>query len=72
MLQQWAENSGGQLVRPNGLMALATQIKQIDTVKPVLYEQSVLEELIEQRFIFFILLALISLEWFFRKRNGGY
>ena len=72
LLQQWAENSGGSMVRPNGLMALASQIAQNETVKPVLYEQSVLEELIEQRFLFFILLGLISLEWFFRKRNGGY
>lgn len=72
LLQQWAENSGGSMVRPNGLMALASQMTQNETVKPVLYEQSVLEELIEQRFLFFILLGLISLEWFFRKRNGGY
>ena len=72
LLQQWAENSGGSLVRPNGLMALAGQITQNESVKPVLYEQNVLEELIEQRYLFFILLALISLEWFFRKRNGGY
>ena len=72
LLQQWAENSGGSLVRPNGLMALAGQITQNESVKPVLYEQNVLEELIEQRYLFFILLALISLELFFRKRNGGY
>lgn len=72
LLQQWAEESGGVMVSPSDIMALEELIRSDASVKPVLYEQSVLEELIEQRVLFFILLALIALEWFLRKRNGGY
>ena len=72
LLKQWAEGTGGALVAPADIVTLEEIIRADESVKPVLYEQSVLEELIEQRYLFFILLGFISLEWFLRKRNRGY
>jgi hypothetical protein len=66
-----AEKTGGRMFYPRELGMLADTIGARD-VKPVSYSESRLEELINLKWPFFILLALISLEWFLRKRNGAF
>ncbi len=72
LLQQWSAATGGEMVPASDMLTLEEIIRADKSAKPVLYEQNVLEELIEQRYFFFVLLGFISLEWFLRKRNGGY
>jgi hypothetical protein len=66
-----AEKTGGRMFYPRELGMLADTIGARD-VKPVSYSESRLEDLINLKWPFFILLALISLEWFLRKRNGAF
>jgi hypothetical protein len=51
---------------------LAELIKKQGTVKPVMYEQKDYRDLINQKWVFFLILLLVSAEWFIRKRNGAY
>ena len=65
-----AQQSGGKMVFPPQILDLAKLIKANENVKTVSYEDRKYEEPINLKFIFFIILALLSAEWFSRKRNG--
>jgi hypothetical protein len=72
LLFQLAANSGGSMHYPDNLSALAQEIKNNGELTSVIFERKELSDLINLRWIFFILLALFSAEWFIRKRNGAY
>lgn len=63
---------GGQLVYPDQIESIADMIKAKETVKPVRYETVQTRPVINLKWIFFILLALLSLEWFMRRYLGAY
>jgi hypothetical protein len=72
LLKQLASATGGKFVPFKDLDKLAELIKKQGTVKPVMYEQKDYRDLINQKWVFFLILLLISAEWFVRKRNGAY
>ncbi len=72
LLFQLASNTGGKMFYPNQLDELLDEIKNRENIKPVLHAQNKYEELINLRWIFFLLLILLSVEWFIRKYSGSY
>ncbi|PIZ06313.1 MAG: hypothetical protein COY57_02665, partial [Flavobacteriales bacterium CG_4_10_14_0_8_um_filter_32_5] len=66
------EKLNGKMLYPNQLNQLAEMINKDNNIASIIYEETDLKELINLRWIFFILLGLLSLEWFLRKRNGAY
>jgi hypothetical protein len=62
--------SGGQLFYKNQLAELEKAIEQNENIKPVIYKQNEVKELLNLKWIFFVILGLLSLEWFIRKWNG--
>ncbi len=72
LLKQLATSTGGKFVSFEDLDKLAELIKKQGTVKPVMYEQKDYRDLINQKWVFFLILFLITAEWFIRKRNGAY
>ncbi len=68
LLFQLATKTGGKLVYPNALTNLETQILNNQLIKPITYSQTTTNPLIELKWLIFILLALLSAEWFIRKR----
>ena len=72
LLKQLDSATGGKFVPFKDLDKLAELIKKQGTVKPVMYEQKDYRDLINQKWVFFLILLLISAEWFIRKRNGAY
>ncbi|SKB52384.1 BatA domain-containing protein [Daejeonella lutea] len=70
LLYTLAQQSGGKMVFPSQLMDLARLIKANENVKTVSYEDRKYEEPINLKLVFFIILTLLSVEWFSRKRNG--
>jgi hypothetical protein len=38
----------------------------------VIFQEKDIDDLINIKFIFFLLLSLLTIEWFLRKKNGGY
>ena len=72
LMYKLANGSGGALFYPRELDKLAEAIKSRDDIRNVVYEQTWFKEAIHLKWLFFIILALLSLEWFVRKRNGAY
>jgi hypothetical protein len=72
MLFRLAKKHNGEMFYPAGLDQLADKIMKREDIKPVIYNPKKLVDLVELKWIFFILLLLLSAEWFIRKRNGAY
>lgn len=65
-----ARQSGGKMVFPPQILELAKLIKANENVKTISYEDRKYEEPINVKLVFFIILGLLSVEWFSRKRSG--
>lgn len=72
LLQNIAQKYGGKLFYPLQMDGLAKAINTNNDITSIIYEENDLKELISLKWIFFVLLMLLSLEWFLRKRNGAY
>lgn len=62
----------GKMFYPADMNALADEILKNERIKPVSYEHQQLQDLINMKWVFVLLLLLLSAEWFLRKREGGY
>jgi hypothetical protein len=62
--------NNGEVIYPSQLNSLVEKIKKNELVKTVAYEDRKYEEMINLKPIFFLILILLSVEWFLRKRNG--
>jgi len=72
LLYNLSEKFGGKLFYPSSINSVVEEIKENTNITSIIYEEKDLKELINLKWIFFILLFLLSLEWFLRKRNGAY
>lgn len=72
LLFQMADAGGGEMLSINDFSSLAEKLKTSGEIASVVYERKTLSDLINLRWIFFILLAFFAVEWFIRKRNGAY
>jgi hypothetical protein len=70
LLYSVSMQNGGQMLFPNQLDELPALIRANEKVKSVSYENPKYSELIELELLFFLIVALLSLEWLSRKRNG--
>ncbi len=72
LLRQLAEQYGGKVVTADKMNELADDILNMDSIKPVLYSSTETRPLIHLKWLCFILLGALSLEWFLRRYYGGY
>lgn len=70
VLYNMSSISGGEMVYPDNIMSLEDLIHQNEKIKTVSYQDKSYEELINIKWLFFLLVLLLSIEWFLRKRNG--
>lgn len=67
-----AQKHDGELIYANQLDQLADILEKREDVKSVSYSEKKLNDLINLKWVFFLLLSLLSIEWFMRKRSGSY
>ncbi len=72
LLYSLAKKHDGEMVYPNELEKLTQKLNTREDIKSVSYSEKKLTDLINLKWIFFLLLALLSFEWFMRKRSGAY
>ncbi len=72
MLRLLSEKYGGETIYPDQLASLPDLLLDKGTVKPVIYETVQTRAVINLKGIFFLLLLLLSVEWFFRRYLGAY
>ena len=72
VLFQLASQHNGAMHYLNDLEKIADEIDSKNQLKPILYDTFITESAINLKWIFFLLIVLISAEWFIRKYLGGY
>ena len=72
LLYQLAEKSGGSVVYPKEVLTISDEIKSRASIKPVIYYSNSTEKLLDQKWIFFVIALLLTLEWFIRRFLGAY
>lgn len=70
LLYSLARESGGEIISPAGLKDLPSLLNKNELVKTVSYEDRRFEEIISIKWIFFIIVTLLTAEWIVRKQNG--
>jgi len=72
LLYQLSTVSGGKFYLPNQTNELINELQQTNKIKVTTYFQEMVNELLNLRWIFLVLLLLLSTEWFLRKFWGVY
>ena len=70
LLYNLSQLNGGEMLYPSDMKGLAAKIRGNELIKTISYEDRKYEELVSLKILFFLILALLSAEWFLRKRNG--
>lgn len=71
LLYQLGTNTGSRLYYPAQLQQLEQDILKAEH-KELIYSSESLNDLVDLKWLFFIILALVCGEWFVRKYNGSY
>ncbi len=72
VLYKIAKHTSGKMFFPSEAEKLINEIKQNANIKPVSYSEKKAEALINFKLLFFIILILLTAEWFLRKFSGHY
>lgn len=72
LLFQLADGSGGKMVYPSDLDLLAENILAREDIRPVTYTRKKYEDLLNKGWVLALIIGLLTLEWFLRKRAGSY
>ena len=70
IMYRLAAENDGKLFYPGQWSELINELKQREDIKPILYSQKQFEDAISLRGIFFLILLLVTIEWFIRRRSG--
>ncbi|MFD2866188.1 hypothetical protein [Mucilaginibacter antarcticus] len=70
LLRNIAQQSGGKFMKPSEIDQLANLIKKNENIKTLVYEDKHYSDMIDVKWIFGLILLLLSAEWFLRKREG--
>lgn len=72
LLNAMAAQNGATVVYPGNTQKLIDVIKKNESMKSLSFMHKKLEDLLNLPFIFILIISLLSLEWFIRKRSGSY
>ncbi len=72
LLKQITAETNGRLYYAHDLENLNKDLSNDINLKPILFDDFSISSLLDFKWIFFVLLAWLSLEWFLRKRHGAY
>jgi hypothetical protein len=65
-----SKKTGGQLFYPKQMEELQKKLMDNENIKTLVHEQKQVNDFINLKVLFFVLLVFLSLEWFIRKYNG--
>lgn len=72
LLFNLSDVTGGEVLGISDITNLDQKLKNRENLVDVIYQEKDVDDLINIKFIFFLILLLLGIEWFVRKRNGGY
>lgn len=71
VLNAMSKRTGGKLFYKDQLENLEKEILKNDQIKPITYSQNNTTLLIDLKWLFWIILIFLSIEWYFRKRYAS-
>ena len=71
VLHGMIQRFGGKVLPPDSIVSIVGEINALN-IKPTQYASYQTKAVIDLKWLFFLLLALLALEWFIRKFIGGY
>ncbi|MCS6824105.1 MAG: VWA domain-containing protein [Cytophagaceae bacterium] len=71
LLKNLSKQSNGDFVLPGEIFTLENKIKNLNAAS-IIHTNEELLELVNLPWLFFLIIALATTEWFFRKYKGGY
>jgi hypothetical protein len=71
LLQKLADNTGGKFYSASDLSSMVKELANVKA-QSIIHSEDTFNPLINLKWVFFLLLALISAEWFLRKYQGSY
>lgn len=71
-LEQWSNSTKGQTFYAGQDAEAITQLLELETAKPIIRTSKEWHSIIEWKWIVFLIVLLIAMEWFLRKFNGHY
>jgi len=72
LLFHLAQDNGGQMYYPGEMESLTEDILRRDDIRIVTYPGKKYEDLLNKEWVLALMIALLALEWFLRKRAGSY
>ena len=72
LLKQLSDKTGGQFLEAKDVASLDEILLNKESIKPTLYESFKTRPIINLFGIFFVIMMLLSVEWFARKWFGAY
>ncbi|MCH2225970.1 MAG: hypothetical protein MK066_14475, partial [Crocinitomicaceae bacterium] len=72
LLQQIAENSNGKFYTLKSMDNMLNDIEKRTDIVTITSEESTFKDFIDYKWLFFLLIILLGLEWFMRRRLGSY
>jgi hypothetical protein len=70
LLYKLAHDNGGQMLMPSQTEQLAALIRKNENIKTIVYDDKSYRDLVDEKWVFALILALLSAEWFIRKHEG--
>jgi len=70
LLYTMSQQSGGKFFTPAAILKIVDELEKSGQVKTISYEDRKYEELISMKWLFALIVLLLTTEWFLRKRNG--
>ena len=68
LLREISSKSGGRFYTPDKLDSLTAYLTETGGLKTIIYSQALTSPLIDEKWVFVLLLTLLAAEWFIRKR----
>ena len=72
LLYNLSEKTGGKMYPKDNFQEIVNDIEKNNNIASLSYVNKELTDIIKWKWILILLIALLSLEWFLRKRNGAY
>ncbi len=71
LLYNISQTTGAQMLFPKQIGSLVSQIRENEKIKTISYQEKDYDFLINLKWLFALVVLLLSFEWFLRKRNGA-
>lgn len=72
LLRALSEKYGGEILPSGASLSIADKVLSNSKIKPVIYQSTVTKSVINFKWLFGLILFLLSLEWFLRRYMGSY